>query len=214
MGNAFITILLATGTTLLLTVVSAVIGIVLGAPVMLLSQSKNPLLRWLYSTFVHLVRGVPALVWLFIAFFGITQLGITLSPMASAITTLSVIAVASMAEIYRGGIAAIAKGQWEASAALGLRPLNTALDVIFPQLLRAVSPTGATFVVGLLKESALASTIGVAEITFEAGLQVQYFGNGLTFFAFAGLIYLLLSLPLGMFSRTLHTRLTRRYAVL
>ncbi|UOQ55918.1 amino acid ABC transporter permease [Leucobacter allii] len=214
MGEALLAITLAAGMTVLLTAVAGAVGIVLGAPVMLLSRSRHAWVRALYWGFVHLVRGVPTLVWLFIAFFGITQLGITLTAVASAMITLSVIAVASMAEIYRGGLNAITAGQWEASAALGLGPWSTARDVLFPQLFRAVSPTVATYLVGLIKESALASTIGVAEITFVAGLQVQYFGDGLTFFAFAGLLYLVLSVPLGALSRVVHTRLTRRYAVL
>ncbi|WP_449281897.1 amino acid ABC transporter permease [Leucobacter sp.] len=214
MGEALLAIVLAAGMTVLLTAVSGAVGIVLGAPVMLLSRSRFAPVRACYWAFVHVVRGVPTLVWLFIAFFGITQLGITLTAVASAMITLSVIAVASMAEIYRGGLNAITQGQWEASAALGLGPWSTARDVLFPQLFRAVSPTVATYLVGLIKESALASTIGVAEITFVAGLQVQYFGDGLTFFAFAGLVYLALSVPLGALSRVIHARLTRRYAVL
>ncbi|WP_200331759.1 amino acid ABC transporter permease [Leucobacter sp. L43] len=214
MGDALLAIALAAGMTILLTAVSGVIGIVLGAPVMLLSRSRFAPVRACYWGFVHVVRGVPTLVWLFIVFFGITQLGITLSAVTSALITLSVIAVASMAEIYRGGLNAIKPGQWEASSALGLGQFATARDVLFPQLFRAVSPTVATYLVGLIKESALASTIGVAEITFVAGLQVQYFGEGLTFFAFAGLMYLALSVPLGALSRVIHARLTRRYAVL
>jgi ABC-type amino acid transport system permease subunit len=153
-------------------------------------------------------------VWLFSAFFGVTQIGVVLDATTSAILTLGVLAVANMAEIYRGGLAAIKSGQWEASSALGLSRFDTGRDVIFPQLFRAVSPTMATYIVGLLKDSALASTIGVAEVTFQAGLQTQAYGNGLTFFAFAGLIYLVLSLPLGLLSRLVHARLTRRYAVL
>ncbi len=214
MAGALLAILEAVGLTVLLTVVAGVIGVVLGAPVMLLSRSKSAAVRAVYWTFVHMVRGVPSLVWLFIAFFGITQIGITLSPMASALITLSVIAIASMAEIYRGGLSAIAVGQWEASSALGLGRWPLFKDVLYPQLFRAVSPTVATYLVGLLKESALASTIGVAEVTFVAGQQTQFYGNGLLFFAFAGLIYLVLSLPLGVLSRTIHSRLTRRYAVL
>jgi polar amino acid transport system permease protein len=214
MAEAFGVIALGIGMTLLLTFTAAGIGIVLGAPLMLLARSRYALARLVYSTIVHIVRGVPPLVWLFIAFFGMTQMGVILDAVTSAILTLGVIAVANMAEIYRGGLAAIRSGQWEASLALGLSRLDTARDVVFPQLFRTVSPMIGTYVVGLLKDSALASTIGVAEVTFQAGLQTQVHGNGLTLFAFAGLIYLALSLPLGMFSRFIDAQLTRRYAVL
>lgn len=201
------------GMTLLLTVSAALIGIIGGAILVLLSQARSRVLRGIYSSFVHVVRGVPSLVWLFIVFFGLTQLGIVLDPVTSAIVTLGAISIASIAEIYRGGLSAIRTGQWEAGWALGLSRVDSLRDIIFPQVFRSVSPTVATFIIGLLKDSALASTIGVAEITFRAGQQTQLNGDGLTFFAFAGILYLLLSLPLAVASRTIHTRLSRRYAV-
>lgn len=211
--DALAVILSGIGMTLMLTLSAAAIGIVGGAALVLLSRSRSRALRALYSSFVHIVRGVPSLVWLFIAFFGLTQVGIVLDPVSSAILTLGIISIASIAEIYRGGLSSIRTGQWEASWALGLGRLHTMRDIVFPQVFRSVSPTIATFVIGLLKDSALASTIGVAEITFRAGQQTQLHGDGLTYFAFAGVLYLLLSLPLAGLSRTIHTRLSRRYAV-
>ncbi|RWZ46058.1 amino acid ABC transporter permease [Labedella phragmitis] len=214
MAEAFLLIAAATGATLLLTVSAALIGIVLGAPLVLLAQSRSAILRGIYTVFVHVVRGVPALVWLFIAFFGLAELGIVLPALASAVLTLGIIAIATMAEIYRGGLAAIRQGQYEAGWALSLGRWSLAKDIIFPQLFRAVSPTTATYIVGLLKDSALASIIGVPEIVYVTGLEVQSLGHGLELFLFAGLIYLALSIPLGVVSRVIHVRLTRRYAVL
>jgi len=211
--DALLVIASGIGMTLLLTISAALIGIVGGAAIVLMSQSKSRLLQGAYSTFVHVVRGVPSLVWLFIVFFGLTQIGIVLDPVTSAIVTLGVISIASTAEIYRGGLSSVRAGQWEAGSALGLNRFDAMRDVIFPQVFRSVSPTIATYVIGLLKDSALASTIGVAEITFRAGQQTQLNGDGLTFFAFAGILYLLLSLPLAVLSRSIHARLSRRYTV-
>jgi His/Glu/Gln/Arg/opine family amino acid ABC transporter permease subunit len=213
MEEAFGLILEATGLTLVLTVVSGAVGLVAGAALLLLSQSRLAVLRGIYTAFVHIVRGVPALVWLFIIFFGMAELNVIIPALPAAMVALGVIATASMAEIYRGGLNAIHFGQYEAGWALSLSRFGVAKDVVFPQLLRAVSPTVATYFVGLLKDSALASIIGVGEITYVTGQQVELHGNGLTLYAFAGALYLVMSVPLGLLSRTIHTRLTRRYAV-
>jgi polar amino acid transport system permease protein len=213
MNEAIALIAQAIWLTVVLTVVSGAVGLVLGAPLVLLSQSRSRVLRLVYSTFVHVVRGVPALVWLFIIFFGMAELNMVIPAVPAAIVALSVIATASMAEIYRGGLNAIHFGQYEAGWALSLGRFSVSKDIVFPQLLRAVSPTVATYFVGLLKDSALASIIGVGEITYVTGQQVELHGNGLTLYLFAGLLYLAMSVPLGILSRSIHHRLTRRYAV-
>ena len=206
-------IALGTSWTVAITVGAAAIGIVLGAPLLLLARSRFAVLRGIYDLFVHVVRGVPTLVWLFIAFFGVGQLGITLSPVMASMLTLSVLAAAYMAEIYRGGMQAIRAGQWEAAGALNLSRLDTLKDIIGPQLFRAVSPSVATQIIGLLKDSSLVSTIGVTDLVFRAGVMTQYHAHGLYLFGFAGLIYLVLSLLVAALSRLIHARISRRYAV-
>jgi len=213
MEEAFSIIAQAIGMTVLLTASSGIIGMVAGVPLVLLSRSRFAVLRIVYAAFVHVVRGVPPLVWLFVIFFGIAELGWVIAPVPSAIGTLSIIAAASMAEIYRGGLNAIGHGQYEAGWALSLSRWDVAKDIVLPQLLRAVSPTAATYFVGLLKDSALASIIGVAEITYVTNEQVTLNGHGLLLFSYAAAIYLVLSAVLGIVSRRLHARLTGRYAV-
>lgn len=213
MGEIVSYIALGAGWTILMTFGSAAVGIVLGLPLLALGRSRVAVLRWLYLAVVHVVRGVPTLVWLFIAFFGVGQLGLTLSPVAASLLVLSVIATAYMAEIYRGGMQAIPAGQWEAAGALNLDSASTLRHVIAPQLFRAVSPSVATQVIGLLKDSALVSTIGVTDLVFRAGIMTQYHAHGLYMFGIAGLIYLALSLPIAAFSRSTHSRITRRYAL-
>ncbi|KHK98671.1 hypothetical protein LK09_06975 [Microbacterium mangrovi] len=199
--------------TIALTLGSAAIGIVLAVPLLALARSRFAVVRGIYSAIVHVVRGVPTLVWLFLTFFGVGQLGITLTPVTASLLTLSVIATAYMAEIYRGGMQAIPAGQWEAAGALNFGRLATLRDIIGPQLFRAVSPSVATQIIGLLKDSALVSTIGVTDLVFRAGVMTQYHAHGLFMFGFAGLIYLLLSLPIALFSRSIHARITRKYAI-
>lgn len=196
-----------------LTLGSAAIGIVLAVPLLALARSRFVVVRGVYGGVVHVIRGVPTLVWLFLTFFGVGQLGITLTPVTASLLTLSVIATAYMAEIYRGGMQAIPAGQWEAAGALNFGRFATLRDIIGPQLFRAVSPSVATQIIGLLKDSALVSTIGVTDLVFRAGVMTQYHAHGLYMFGFAGLIYLLLSLPVALFSRSIHARITRKYAI-
>lgn len=206
-------IALGTSWTVALTFGSAAIGIVLAAPLLALAQSRLAWVRGAYSGIVHVIRGVPTLVWLFIAYFGVGQLGLTLDPVTASLLTLSIIATAYMAEIYRGGMKAIPAGQWEAAGALNLDRFSLLRFVIAPQLFRAVSPSVATQIIGLLKDSALVSTVGVTDLVFRAGVMTQYHADGLYMFGFAGVIYLLLSLPIAAFSRYIHGRITRRYAI-
>jgi polar amino acid transport system permease protein len=85
--------------------------------------------------------------------------------------------------------------------------------IIAPQVVRTVSPSMATYGIGLLKDSALASTIGVVEMTFRANQVAQNTGQGLTAFAFVGVIYLLLSAPVGIWTRRFDARLREKYLV-
>lgn len=213
MGAIVVYIVMGVGWTIVMTFGSAVVGIVLGLPVMALSQGRSTLVRGIYQAIVHVIRGIPTIVWLFIAFFGLGQLGLTLSPIAASLVVLSIIATAQMAETYRGGMKAIPAGQWEAAGALNFDGLSTFRFVVAPQLFRAVSPSVATQVIGLLKDSALVSTLGVADLVFRAGVMTQYHAHGLYMFGLAGIVYLLLSLPIAAFSRSIHARITRRYAV-
>lgn len=199
--------------TLVITCASFLLGSVLGIPLAALRRSRFAILRGAARAYVEVVRSVPPLVWLFLIFFGLPQAGINLSPLAAAILAFSFIASSYLSEIYRGGLAALGRGQWEASAAVGLSHLDTARWIVVPQVFRVVGPTMATYGIGLLKDSALASTIGVVELTFRAGAEAQRTGRGLTVFLTVGALYLLLSLPLALVSRRVDSRLQARFSI-
>jgi polar amino acid transport system permease protein len=117
-----------------------------------------------------------------------------------------------MSEIYRGSVAAIHQGQFEAAAALNLPARSRFFDVLCPQIFRVALPASATFAIGLLKDSAIASTIGVLEITFQAYHLAQQTYRGLEDFALAGLIYILISLPIAILARRTDTLLRSKVA--
>lgn len=148
--------------TVAVTSASFAIGAVLGLPLAWARRSRSAAVRLVTGGVIDILRTVPNLVWLFLVFFGLPQVGVRLDPWTAAILALGVSSAAYMAEVYRGGFAAVGKGQWLASSALGLGSWDRTRYVILPQVVRVVVPTMATYAISLLKESALASTIGVA----------------------------------------------------
>lgn len=209
----FLIIFQGLGWTIVITLLSFSLGAMLGVIIAAGRLSRFTLIRTLSRAWVELIRSIPPLVWLFIVYFGIAELGPKLSPFQSAIATFSVIASVYLGEIYRGGFASLPSGQIEAANSVGLRRFDILLRIIVPQVFRTVSPSMVTYVIGLMKDSALASTIGVVEMTFRANQITQTTGKGLTAFAIVGLIYLIISLPLGAWARRVDQQVREKYVV-
>ncbi|WP_159014500.1 amino acid ABC transporter permease [Acidisoma sp. S159] len=188
--------------TALVTVAALAIGAVLGFPIMMMRNARFLPTRILGTALISLVRAVPPIVWLFIIFFGVGSGLLSMSPLTAALVGLGAIAATNMAEIYRGGLISIHHGQWEAAQALNLSKRHTFHEVIMPQMFRVALPSVATYAIGLLKDSAIASTIGVPEITYQATRLSKLNFHGLEMFGIAGLLYILLSLPIAWMSRT------------
>jgi His/Glu/Gln/Arg/opine family amino acid ABC transporter permease subunit len=184
-----------------------------GAPLALARRSRYAALRGIARGYVDVVRSIPPITWLFLIFYGLPNAGITFAPLASGIIGLSLISAAYMAEIYRAGLGAVSGGQWEAGRAIGLREPDILARVIGPQAARVIGPPAATYAIGLLKDSAVASTIGVGEITFHAGAATQQEGHGLSIFLAAAILYILLSLPLAVMSRHVDRRMRARFSI-
>jgi polar amino acid transport system permease protein len=209
----FLIIFQGLGWTIVITLLSFSLGAMLGVIIAAGRLSRFTLIRTLSRAWVELIRSIPPLVWLFIVYFGIAELGPKLSPFQSAIVTFSVIASVYLGEIYRGGFASLPSGQLEAANSVGLRRFDILFRIIVPQVFRIVSPSMVTYVIGLMKDSALASTIGVVEMTFRANQITQTTGKGLTAFAIVGLIYLFISLPLGAWARRVDQQVREKYVV-
>lgn len=193
--------------TVALTLGAFSIGALLGIPIMLARQSQSFLLRTLAMTFIMIVRGVPPLVWIFTIFFGLGMGYIPMSPFTAALIGLGLIAAANMAEIYRGGMIAVHSGQWEAATALNLGRYHTFMDIIAPQTFRVALPSAASYAIGLMKDSAIASTIGVMELAYQGSQLSQMTFRGLEVFSIVAVFYILLSLPIAWLSRVADTRL-------
>ncbi|NBA94895.1 amino acid ABC transporter permease [Pseudomonas sp. R5(2019)] len=196
--------------TIAVTLGALMIGVVLGFPLCALRMSEARLGRVLATALILTLRSIPPIVWLFFIFFGIGGGLIPLSPFAAAVIGLGLVTAAHMAEVYRGAFAAIPDGQYEAAAVLNLSGPQRFFDVVLPQLIRIAIPSSATYAIGLLKDSAVASTIGVGDISFQAYQVSQQTFQGLGVYSAAALAYLILSVPVALFSRWLSTRLKLR----
>lgn len=205
--STFDTVLRGAPITLLLTVTSLAIGCVLAIPVAVGRQTGPVVARMLATSYVTIVRSIPPIVWLFFIYFGVGSHLKGLQPLVAAIATLSLISTAYLAEIYRGGVAAIEKGQWEASHALGMARASSLRFVIGPQIFRAALPSAATYAIGLFKDTSVAYTIGVADLMFYANRESQLTQNVLLPFIYAAAVYLVISVPCAWGSRKLDRRL-------
>lgn len=200
-------------TTFALSVASFVLGAIFALLIVFARLSQSAALSLFAATFIAVVRGVPPIAWLFLIFFGLAQLGIRLSSMVAAILGLSLICTAYLAEIYRSGWLALPSGQLEASKAVGLSSAVAFRRVIAPQAFVTVLPMAITFFIGLLKETALVSVIGVHDVTELALSLSKVEPRPFDVFLAAGFVYLAISIPIGVTGRLAGPWVARRFGM-
>lgn len=196
--------------TLGISVGAFIIGLFGGAILVLMRRSRLLILRLLSKLFIDIVRGLPPIVWLFLIFFGVGTSFIHLSPFQAATYGFGIISSAYLAEIYRTGFISLHKGQNEAAMVLGMSRLDNLLLIQAPQVYRVALPSMATYFVSLLKESAVASTLGVSDILLRASQESQATGGALQPFLWAALAYILLSAPVAWLARHIDHKLRQR----
>ncbi len=153
--------------TLLLSFFSLTIGSTLGVFISLLKLSRFKSLRFIASVYIEIVRGTPMMVQIALVYFGsYVLLGVEIGGFLSALIAVSLNSAAYVAEIIRSGIQSIDKGQTEASRSLGISEKQTMRHIIFPQAVKNILPALANEFVTLIKETSVASTIGVADLMF------------------------------------------------
>ncbi|MBF0671856.1 MAG: amino acid ABC transporter permease [Salinibacterium sp.] len=204
----FLAILSAVPVTLLVTFAAFALGAVIALPLAGGRRSRFAVVRLLTKGVIDILRGVPPVVFVFILFFGVGSDLIRWEPLPAAIVGLGLISAGHLAEIYRGGLMAVHQGQFEASAALGLTSTTTFSRVIGPQAFRVAIPGMVTWLISLLKDSSIVSTIGVAEIMFVTSQGARSSGEGLLPFIIAGAVYIALGTPLAALSRWLEKKLS------
>ncbi|HWL80189.1 MAG TPA: amino acid ABC transporter permease [Roseomonas sp.] len=200
-------ILAALRWTLLLSLAAFAGGAVGGLLVALARSGRIPALRWAAFGYIKLFQGTPLLMQLFLAFFVPGIFGISVDPWGAATLGLSLHASAFLGEIWRGAIETVPKGQWEASAALGLKYWRQMRLIVLPQALRVAIPPTVGFLVQLIKATSLASIIGFVEITRAAQVINNAVFQPFTIFGLVGLAYFVICWPLSAYSKRMEQRL-------
>ena len=197
--------------TMALTLIAGCAGVVLGVAAALGKLSASRPLRWLAGAYVGLIRGTPLLVQVLFVYFALPELlpWLKLDDFSAACVALAFNVGAYNAEAVRAGLQAVPRGQIEAAKALGLSRWQGFILVTFPQAIRIALPPLVNNLVALLKDSSLAYTVGVVELTnVGSRIQAATFKPTPTLITTA-LIYLLLTALLTQFSDAIE----RRYAV-
>ena len=194
--------------TLILTVVSLVIALILGLVFGLFQVSKNKLLRVIATIYVDIFRGTPLIVQAFFIYFGIpAALDIRITAVVAGLITLSLNAGAYMAEIVRGGIQSVEKGQMEAARSLGL-PYGKAMSkVVLPQAIRIMIPSFINQFVITLKDTSILSIIGINELTQSGKIIIARNLESFQMWLIVGIIYFIIIMILTKVSNALERRI-------
>ena len=208
-SRIFINLLIATKWTIILSLIAFTGGGVVGFGVTLMRISSNRWLKGISWVYTEFFQGTPLLLQLFLAFFGLSvAIGVNLSPLQAATLALTAYTSAFLAEIWRGSIAAVPQGQWEAASAIGFGYFKQLQLIILPQAVKlAIAPT-VGFLVQVIKGTSLASIIGFTELSRAAALINNVTLESLLIFGLAGLIYFILCYPLSFWSQHLEKKLT------
>lgn len=188
-----------------------VLGSLLGMGVALLRNSPLRLLRAIAFMYVSIFRGTPLLVQILLIYFGLPHYGITLSPIPSALLALTLFSAAYLSENFRSGINAVDPGQWEASLAMGMGYWTCLRRIILPQAVRIALPPVGSRLIALIKDTSLASTITVVEMTRVAEQVGAATFRYMEMFLMIGFVYWLINQVLTLIQTYLEGRMTRRY---
>ena len=182
--------------TVIATILTMAMGSALGLVIALIRIAHIPIVHQLIIVYVEIFRGLPTIVILFLAYFGLPSMGINLSsdPVVVGIIGLSVNLSAYLSEVFRAAISAIDPGQMEAALSIGMSHIQSYARIVLPQALLVAVPSLGSFFIGLLKDTSLLSFISVTEL-MKTGNDIV----ATTFLAFqvyilVGIVYVILSL--------------------
>lgn len=199
------------GLTAELSLVSVVASVALGLLVALAGFSRSRVLRAANRCYVEALRNVPVFVLLLWAYYALpVVLGLTFTPFAGAVLALALSDSAYEAEILRAGIQSVDRGHVEAARSLGMSAWLTMRRIILPQALRRMLPAMANQFIYLVKSSALASVIGLGELTRRANELTTALYRPFELYTFLAVEYLVILLVLSQAVRTLERRLAIR----
>ncbi|MCB0180934.1 MAG: ectoine/hydroxyectoine ABC transporter permease subunit EhuD [Anaerolineae bacterium] len=194
--------------TIEVTFVAFIIAAVVGLLMALGRRSANPWIAQTVGLFIEFIRSTPLLVQLFVFFYILPRYGLRMPAFIVGTIALGLHYGTYTSEIYRAGIDAIDRGQWEAARALNFSPVRTWVGIVLPQAIPPMIPALGNYLVAMFKESAQLSAITVVELTLTARTIGTQSFRFLEPFTMAGVLYFLISYP----SSLVVQRLEKRYA--
>lgn len=186
-----------TAVTIELTLISIIIGVLIGIPVALGRVYGNKSIYTVSTFFVEIIRGTPLLTQLFILYFGLPSIGIMLSPFKAALIGMGINSAAYQAEYFRGAIQSVKEEQLIAAYSLGMRQGQAIRYIVLPQMFRLVIPSWSNELIYLLKYSSMAYMIQAPEIMSQGRLIASRNFRTFEVFIVVALIYLVLVLLLS-----------------
>ncbi|ADO41480.1 amino acid ABC transporter permease [Ketogulonicigenium vulgare] len=193
--------------TIILSALAMSLGSIAGFIVMLGRISRRKWLVRLSGTWVQIIQGTPLLIQMFIIYFGLGVVGISVPALAAAAIATMIYASAYLGEIWRGCVQSIAKTQFEAAESMGLTRWQALRDVILPQAMRIATPPTVGFTVQLIKNTSLASVVGFLELTRAAQVINNSLFEPFLVFGIAAALYFAVCYPLSLWSRNLERKL-------
>lgn len=193
--------------TLQLAFVSCFIGVLLGTLLGIAQSAKNKLLNTLITIYVTVIRGTPLLIQLYIVIYLLPEIGIKLPYFWAAVVAIGLNSAAYVSQIIRLGIASVAQGQLDAAHVLGFSSLQQVRFIILPQAIRTVLPALGNELVTLIKETSLASVIGVVELTKTGSMLRGVTLDVVTIFTAVGIIYLTMTTLISLLVNYLEKRM-------
>jgi len=203
----FVPILLqGAGMTIFITLSCLVLSTLLGLVWALLKMSRHAPVRQATATLINIVRGLPMIVLLFYIYFVFPSIHIQLSALQASVIGLAFGYSTYVAEIIRSGIESVDMGQYEAAQSIGMGRVKTMTRVILPQAIKVALPPYSNTLVSMLKDSSLASTITVTEMTRQGTLLAAATFQNLEVYTLIAVGYLAMSLPLMSLTKMLERR--------
>ncbi|MBB3462418.1 amino acid ABC transporter permease [Rhizobium sp. BK377] len=193
--------------TVVLSALAFLLGGIAGFFVMLCRISRFLWLRRAALVYIQVVQGTPLLIQMFILYFGLGVVNISVPPLVAAGLGMMIYSSSYLGEIWRGSVESISRTQFEAAECLGLTRWQTLRDVILPQALRIATPPTVGFLVQLVKNTSLASVVGFLELTRAAQVINNSLFQPFLVFGVAALLYFAVCYPLSVWSRSLERKL-------
>lgn len=193
--------------TIGITLTGFAIALVVGLGLAVMRRSRLRVLSWPSAFLIEFIRSTPLLIQLFFLFYVLPDYGMTFSALVTGTFGIALHYSCYVAEVYRAGLNAVPRGQWEAVKALSLGPVAAYRDIILPQMIRPIVPALGNYLVAMFKDTPVLSTITVVELMLQAkniGSETFRFLEPITM---AGLFFLVLSLTFAALVRKLEARL-------